>query len=213
VKFPVKWEDKRENTPFYEKIKDKVRPQVSLKLSLDKATKRVRIQIKKLNKAANRFSRRDEVLFAKTVRAFSKHDTIRAKVYANELAEIRKTEKTILSTKLALEQISLRLDTVSEFGDVVSTLAPTVTVLQNIGRGMAKTMPETGKELGQIENLLNDMIADSNQSTNMGLNFEPPNEEAKKIISEARNVAEQNIKQQLPEIPTDTLTAKKKILV
>jgi division protein CdvB (Snf7/Vps24/ESCRT-III family) len=108
---------------------------------------------------------------------------------------------------------SLRLSTVSEFGDVVSTLAPTVTVLQNIGRGMSKTMPEAGKELGQIGNLLNDMISDSNQGTTIELDFEAPNEEAKKIISEAANVAEQNIKQQLPEIPTDTPTVKKKVPV
>jgi division protein CdvB (Snf7/Vps24/ESCRT-III family) len=212
VKFPVKW--KEEKTPFYERINDKVRPQASsLKLRLDKTTKCVRVQIKKLNKAANRLSERDQILFTKTVRAYSKHDTVRAKVYANELAEIRKTEKTILSTTLALEQISLRLNTVSEFGDVVSTLAPTITVLQNIGRGMAKTMPKAGKELRQIGNLLNEIITDSNQSTNMSLDFEAPNEEAKKIISEAANVAEQNIKQQLPEIPTDTTTAKKKVLV
>jgi division protein CdvB (Snf7/Vps24/ESCRT-III family) len=212
VKFPVKWEEKEGKIPLYEKIKDKVRPQASLKLRLEKTTKRVRIQIKKLNNAANRLSERDKSLFAKTVKAHSKHETVRAKVYANELAEIRKTEESILSTILALEQISLRLSTVSEFGDVVTILTPTVTVLQNIGRGMANTLPEAGKELGQIGNLLNDIITDSNQGTDMSIDFEAPNEEAKKILNEAANVAEQDIKQRLPEIPTGISTAKKKVL-
>lgn len=211
MKFAGKWEDE-EKLPLHEKIKDKVRPPGSLKPRLDKANKRMQIQIQKLNKAAKHFSERDESLFAKTVKAYSKHDLVRAKVYANELAEIRKTKKQIMDTKLALEQISLRLGTVSEFGDVVSMLSPTVSLLQNIGKGVANTLPEAGKELGQIGNLLNGIIADSNQGTGMGIDFEAPNDEAKKILSEAANVAEQKIKQQLPEIPTDIPTVRKKVL-
>jgi len=211
VKFAGKWENE-EKIPLHEKIKDKVRPPGSLKPRLDKANKRMQIQIQKLNKAAKHFSERDKSLFTKTVKAYSKHDLVRAKVYANELAEIRKTKKQIMDTKLALEQISLRLGTVSEFGDVVSMLSPTVSVLQNIGKGLVNTLPEAGKELGQIGNLLNGIIAESNQGTGLDIDFEAPNDEAKNILSEAAKVAEQNIKQQLPEIPTDIPTVRKKVL-
>jgi division protein CdvB (Snf7/Vps24/ESCRT-III family) len=211
VKFAGKWEDE-EKLPLHEKIKDKIRSPGSLKPRLNKANKRMQIQIRKLNNAANHFSERDKSLFAKTVKAYSKHDLVRAQVYANELAEIRKSEKQIMATKLALEQISLRLGTVSEFGDVVSMLSPTVSVLQNIGKGLAKTLPEAGKELGQIGNLLNGIIADSNQGTGMDIDFEAPNDEAKNILSEAAKVAEENIKQQLPEIPADIPKVRKKVL-
>jgi division protein CdvB (Snf7/Vps24/ESCRT-III family) len=211
VKFTGNWKEK-EKTSFRKQIKDKVRPPGSLKPRLDKANKRVQIQIRKLNRAANRFSKRDKSLFAKTVKAYSKHDLVRAKVYANELAEIRKTEQTILNTRLALEQISLRLGTVSDFGDVVTMLSPTVSVLQNIGKGLTNTMPEAGKELGQIGDLLNGIIAESNQSTGIDIDFKAPNDEAQKILSEAANAAEQNIKQRLPEIPTDIPTSREKIL-
>jgi len=211
VKFAGKWENE-EKIPLHEKIKDKVRPPGSLKPRLDKANKRMQIQIQKLNKAAKHFSERDKSLFTKTVKAYSKHDLVRAKVYANELSEIRKTKKQIMDTKLALEQISLRLGTVSEFGDVVSMLSPTVSVLQNIGKGLVNTLPEAGKELGQIGNLLNGIIAESNQGTGLDIDFEAPNDEAKNILSEAAKVAEQNIKQQLPEIPTDIPTVRKKVL-
>lgn len=211
MKFAGKWENE-EKIPLHEKIKDKVRPPGSLKPRLDKANKRMQIQIQKLNKAAKHFSERDKSLFTKTVKAYSKHDLVRAKVYANELAEIRKTKKQIMDTKLALEQISLRLGTVSEFGDVVSMLSPTVSVLQNIGKGLVNTLPEAGKELGQIGNLLNGIIAESNQGTGLDIDFEAPNDEAKNILSEAAKVAEQNIKQQLPEIPTDIPTVRKKVL-
>jgi division protein CdvB (Snf7/Vps24/ESCRT-III family) len=211
VKFAGNWKE-TEKTPFHKQIKNKIRSQGSLKERLDKTNKRVKIQIRKLTSATNRFSKRDKSLFKKTVKAFSKHDLVRAKVYANELAEIRKTEKSILNTRLALEQISLRLGTISDFGDVVTMLSPTVSVLQNIGKGLTNTMPEAGKELGQIGDLLNGIIADSHQGTEIDIDFETPNDEAKKILSEAANAVEQNIRQQLPDIPTDIPTPKEKVL-
>jgi division protein CdvB (Snf7/Vps24/ESCRT-III family) len=211
VNFAGKWEDE-EKIPLHEKIKEKVRSPGSLKPRLDKANKRMQVQIRKLNKAAKRFSERDKSLFAKTVEAYSKHDIIRAKVYANELAEIRKSKKQIIGTRLALEQISLRLSTVSEFGDVINILSPTVDVLQNIGRGLSKTLPEAGKDLGQIGDLLNGIIADSTQGAGLEIDFEAPNYDAKNILSQAAEVAEQNIKQKLPETPTDMPEVKKKVL-
>ncbi|MGD2066049.1 MAG: Snf7 family protein [Candidatus Bathyarchaeota archaeon] len=211
MNFAGKWENE-EKIPLHERVKKKVRPSSSLKPRLDNANKRMQIQIRKLNTAAKRFSERDKGLFAKIVEAYSKHDLIRAKVYANELAEIRKGKKQIMGTRLALEQISLRLSTVSEFGDVVNILSPTVNVLQNIGNGLSKTLPEAGKELGQIGDLLNGIIADSSQGDGIDIDFEVPNDEAKSILNEAAKVAEQNIEQKLPETPTDMPEVKKKIL-
>jgi len=211
VNFTGNWKD-REKLPLHKMVKDKIRPAGSLKPHLDRANKRMRLQIKKLDKVANQFTKRDTSLFAKTVKAYSKHDLVRARVYANELAEIRKSKKQIIDTKLALEQISLRLGTVSEFGDVVSVLSPTVSVLKNIGKGIVNTMPEAEKELGHLGNLLNGIIAESNQGTGMGITFEAPNDAAKTILNEAAKVAEENIKPHLPEMPVGVPAVKKKVL-
>jgi len=209
--FAGKWKEKEE-TPFYKKIKERVRSPSPLKPRLDYTIKRMEIQIRKLDKASNRFSERDKSLFARTVKAYSKHDLIRAKVYANELAEIRKTEKMIIHTKLALEQIALRLSTVSEFGDVVSTLAPTVSVLRSVKTGIAGTLPDAERGLGQIGDLLNEIIADAGQGTGINIDFEAANEDAQKILDEAASVAEQKIKQELPEIPANVPTVREKVL-
>jgi division protein CdvB (Snf7/Vps24/ESCRT-III family) len=211
MKFAEKWKDE-ENIPLHNKIKEKIRPPGSLKPHLESANKRMQIQIRKLKKADNHCSERDKSLFAKTVKAYSEHDTLRAKVYANELSEIRKTKKHINDTKLALEQISLRLGTVSEFGDVVGMLSPTVSILQNIGKGISKSLPDTGKELGQIGDLINGIIMESNQSTGIDLAFDTTNDAAQSILDEAAEVAEQNVKQQLPETPVDKPIIKEKFL-
>lgn len=211
MKFNEKWKQE-EKTSLHDKIKEKVSPKAPLKTRLDQATKRMEIQIKKLDKAERVFSNRDKSLFAKTVKAYSNHDMMRANVYANELVELRKTKKQISNTKLALEQISLRLGTVSEFGDVVNLLSPTADVLQNIGKGISTALPEAGKELGSIGNLLSDIMSETHQSGGMDLDFNAPNDAAQSILDEAAQIAEETIAQKLPEIPTDIPVMNEKVL-
>ena len=106
-----------------------------------------------------------------------------------------------MHARLALEQIVLRLRTVSELGDVVSTLAPAVGVLRGIRSGMASIFPEAEKELGQIGTLLSGIIIDAGQSTGLSINFDAANEDAEKILNEAATVAEERIKEKFPELP------------
>ena len=57
------------------------------------------------------------------------YDRNRAALYANELAEVRKALRSINQAKLAIEQISLRIGTVKDIGDIVVTLAPAMSVI------------------------------------------------------------------------------------
>ena len=199
-KFAKKWEV-RDTTPLTAKVKEAVRPPGPLKPRLDFAVRGIELQIQRLDKATDRFSERDKSIFARIVEAYSKHDMPRANVFANELAEIRKMEKMIMHARLALEQIVLRLKTVSELGDVVATLAPAVSVLRSVRNGMSTVFPEAERELGQIGNLLSGIIIDAGQSTGLTINFENANEDAQKILNEAATVAEQKIKDKFPELP------------
>jgi len=200
-KFAKRWEERQDQTPITSKIKEAVRPQGPLKPRLDFAVRRIELQVQRLDKASERFSERDKSIFARIVDAYSKHDMPRANVFANELAEIRKMEKMIMHARLALEQIVLRLRTVSELGDVVTTLTPAVSVLRSVRTGMSSIFPEAERELGQIGNLLNGIIIDAGQSTGLTINFESANEDAQKILTEAATVAEQRIKEKFPELP------------
>ncbi|MFQ6080717.1 MAG: Snf7 family protein [Candidatus Bathyarchaeia archaeon] len=200
-KFAKRWEERDVGTPFTTKVKEAVRPPGPLKPRLNFAIRRIDLQIQRLEQAGDRFSERDKSIFSRIVEAYTKHDMPRANVFANELAEIRKMEKMIMHARLALEQIVLRLKTVSELGDVVSTLAPAVGVLRGIRSGMANIFPEAEKELGQIGTLLSGIIIDAGQSTGLTINFEAANEDAQKILNEAATVAEKRIKEKFPELP------------
>jgi division protein CdvB (Snf7/Vps24/ESCRT-III family) len=200
-RFSKKWETKREEQPFTRRIQDAVKPPGPLKPRLDAAVRRIELQVNKLDQASEKFSVRDRTIFARIVDAYTKHDTARANVFANELAEIRKMEKLITNARLALEQIVLRLRTVSELGDVVSTLGPAVGVLRSVRTGLVSVFPEAENELGEIGNLLSGIMMEAGTETGMSLNFNAVNEDATKILTEASTVAEQRIKEKFPDLP------------
>jgi len=212
-KFAKRWESRPDQQPFTEKLKEAVRPPGPLKPRLDRAIRRIELQIQKLDRASERFSQRDKSLFAKIVEAYTQHDMARANILANELAEIRKMEKMIMHARLALEQIVLRLSTVSELGDVVTTLAPAVGVLRSVKNGMAMVFPEAERELGEIGNLLSGIILEAGQTTGSTINFEAANEDAQRILNEAATVAEQKIKEKFPELPAGVPTTAEKTSV
>jgi len=201
-RFSKKWETRREEQPFTNRIKEAVKPPGPLKPRLDFAVRRIELQVQKLDQATDRFGQRDKTIFARIVDAYTKHDTARANVFASELAEVRKMERLIINARLALEQIVLRLRTVSELGDVVSTLGPAVGVLRSVRTGLVSVFPEAENELGEIGNMLSGIMIEAGQGSGMTLNFDTVNEDAAKILTEASTVAEQRIKEKFPELPS-----------
>jgi division protein CdvB (Snf7/Vps24/ESCRT-III family) len=117
------------------------------------------------------------------------------------LAEVRKMEKLVMNARLALDQVVLRMKTVTEFGDLVSTLGPCISVLRSVNVGLCGVLPEAENELGDISNMLSGLMFDCGTSSGMSLNFNSVNEDASKILSEAAAVAEQKISANLPELP------------
>src|SRR4030067_3487237 len=100
-------------------------------------------------------------------------------------------ERLIINARLALEQIVLRLRTVSELGDVVSTLGPAVGVLRSVKAGLVSVFPEAENELGEIGNMLSGIMIEAGQGSGMTLKFDFANKGAHKIITTSARVAGQ----------------------
>lgn len=200
-RFAKKWETKRETSSFKTNLKDAIVPQAPLKSRMNHAMKRLELQIHKLDQSSDRFTQKDKSLFKKIVDAYEKHDTARANIYANELAEVRKMERLIMNSRLALDQVLLRLRTCTEFGDIVSTLGPAIGVLRSVSKGLVGVIPDAENEIGDISNMLSGLMFDCGASSGMSMNFDSVNEDASKILAEAAAVAEQKINAKLPELP------------
>ena len=128
---------KKEQPSISSKIRNIGKPSENVKDQIDLVIQRLDVQTKTLDAAVKRFENRDAAIFQCMVKAISARDKARANILAIELWEIRKVEKMLMQESLALESVSMRLNTVSEVGDLVAVLAPAASVLNNVRSGMS----------------------------------------------------------------------------
>lgn len=187
---------------FIEQIKDKISssPSPPMRQRIANARHRLTLQGTKLDSNVSRLTQRDRKMFDKCVKARMGKDTSRATMYANECAEIRKVTKIVIRSQLALEQVSLRLETVEDLGNILVSMAPVVGVLRETKGSLTGVLPEVASELGHVNDLLSDTVMSAGGLSTQEINVEAT-EEAKKIIQEANAIAEQRIKEHFPELP------------
>jgi len=199
--FTKKWEQKKDENSLLNSLNQTIKPQQPLKPRLDIATRKLDAQIQRLDQTSDRFTQKDKALFTKLVDSYQQHDMAHANIYATELAEIRKMSKIIMNARLALDQINLRIKTVTELGDVVSMLGPCIGVLRSVNSGMGGILPAAENELSEIGDMLSGVMLEAGQGSGMSLNFNSVSEDASKILSEAAIVAEQKINANFPDLP------------
>jgi len=145
---------------------------------------------------------RDQALYGKCVLAAQGKNTQLASMYANECAELRKMAKVVLHSELALEQVTLRLETIHEFGDLAYTMQPVANVVRTLKSQLEGVMPEVSLELSEVNETLEGLAVEVGETTETGFAIDASSEESQKILQEANIVAEQKMKERFPELPT-----------
>jgi division protein CdvB (Snf7/Vps24/ESCRT-III family) len=187
------------------KFMDNIKSPVPLKPKIEDAQKKLQLQISKLDGISNKMHEKDHLIFKRIVYAMQNHDSQYAKVLSNELSQIRKMNKMVSSAKLAMEQIQLRLNTITELGDVVVTLSPAMSVIKGIQGGLSSMMPEADQSFGQISDLLSSIMNDSSQLPNTEISGTGMiSEDSMKILEEASMVVEQSMKDKFPDLPSQS---------
>jgi len=204
--FVERWKKREEQQTIVSKVKNVVKPQENLKQQIMLVIQRIDAQTRSLDNAIQRFQNRDADIFSRVVKAYGERDGARANILATELAEIRKIEMMLTHASLAMQSVSMRLNTVSEVGDIVSVLSPAKTVINSVRSGMCGILPEASTELGNIGNLLNDIVGTTCQTTDVPLDAPRVEPEAEAILKEAMVATERKLKQQLPEVATANST-------
>ncbi|HXW36472.1 MAG TPA: Snf7 family protein [Nitrososphaerales archaeon] len=177
-----------------------------LKVQIEAANRQIKLLISQLDNSVQRIKQRDETIFRHVVSSLAKHDNEHAMVYANELSEIRKMGKMVTQAQLAMEQISLRLGTITDLGEIASTLAPAVTVIRSMKDSLSFALPEADREIGEISGLLSSILVDAGTTGGISMNFEAANEEAVRVLEEASEVAEERMREDFPAIPAGVQT-------
>ena len=183
----------------------KVRPDAPLKNRLDGARKKLQLQITRLSEIDNKLKQKNDLIFEKIVSSKKSNNETYAKVYANELAEIRKHQNMISNAKLSMEQIQIRLNTVSELGDVVVTLSPCMSLIKGLSSSLGGMMPTVSESMQDLSTMLGDIVTGSSITHDGTLGqIETNNSDAMSILEEAQLIVEGQTRQTMPEPPSTT---------
>ncbi|MEW6043512.1 MAG: hypothetical protein AB1608_04565 [Thermoproteota archaeon] len=197
-----KWSDVGRSDNLSQKILDKVRPDVPLKNKIDVAQKNLQLQIVKLDSIAAKIKQKNDYIFSKIVSAQKSNNHLHAKAYATELLEIRKMHNMVTGAKLALEQIQLRLNTVSELGDIVVTLSPCMSVINGLSNSLRGIMPEATSSMQNLSQILGDVLNGSSMNSTDVITTHATNSDTLAILEEAAAVIEGQTRASIPEPPS-----------
>ncbi len=185
-----------------QKVLNKVKPEEPIKNKIDLAQKQLDFQISKLEVINEKLKKKHDIIFERIVNAQRNNKDGYAKAYAGELAQIRKMKNMVGGAKLSMEQISLRLSTVSELGDVVVTLSPCMSIIRGLAPSLREIMPDANASMQELSQTLGDVMSGS--SLNMGDTVSvgtEANADTLAILEEAHSVIAGQAKSTIPEVP------------
>ena len=199
------WQGIKNGMNLSQKFLDKIKPEYALKNKINGAEKQMESQMLRLDQAHNKLKRNHDNIFKKIVEAQQTHDESKARTYAIELVEIKKIKNKISEAKLAMEQIKLRLGTVSELGDIVVTLSPCMSLIKGLAPSISGLMPEMHSSMQDLTNMFGDLLTDSSISSETMVPTYQGNTETNAILQEAHDVLEGRVKTAIPEPPSTSL--------
>jgi len=194
--------DKVVGESISQRVMNKVKPEEPIKNKIDFAQKKLEFQISKLEVINEKLQKKHDMIFEKIVNAQRNNNNGYAHAYAGELTQVRKMRNMVSGAKLSMEQIKLRLDTVSELGDVVVTLSPCMAIIRGLAPSLKGIMPEANASMQDLSQILGDVISDSSitMGDSMSINADT-NADTLAILEEAHSVIAGQTKSSIPEIP------------
>jgi division protein CdvB (Snf7/Vps24/ESCRT-III family) len=188
-----------------DKLKETLATQGPLKPRLETASNKLQLQISKLDAIVTKLNERDASLFRRVVDAVQRHDTDTTRVLSNELAEVRKVSRTLGQAKMAFEQVSMRLSTIHDMGDIMVALGPAITSIKSLKSGLGRFVPGADSEINTMQTLLNGIMTDSLQGSGSGIEINTGSgSDIDQIMMEASAVAEQKMNDKFPSIPASS---------
>lgn len=195
---------KNGNEGLSQKIFGRVIPDTPIKNKIENAQKKLELQIMKLADISAKLQKKNDHIFEKIVNAQKSNNHAYAKAYAIELQEIRKMTNMVSSAKLSMEQINIRLNTVSELGDVIVTLSPCMSVIKGLGVSLGGIMPQANSSMQDLSKILGEVLSGSTiQQQDTTLSTREGSADTIAILEEAQAVIEGQTKENIPDIPTN----------
>lgn len=194
--------NKTDGISISQKVMGRVKPDEPLKNKIDLAQKKLQFQISKLEVINEKLQKKHDVIFEKIVNAQRNNKPSYAQAYAGELTQVRKMKNMVSGAKLSMEQVKLRLDTVSELGDVVVTLSPCMSIIKGLSPSLSGIMPEANASIQDLSQILGDVMSGSSVGIGDSMSMVPEtNADTLAILEEAHSVIAGQTKSSIPDVP------------
>ncbi len=145
-------------------------------------------------------------LIERAIKTLLSGGRVKALIYLNEAAEVKKIVKKLGVSEKALEQVKLRLETLESVTDVPQVLGEISGVLLATRDYIKDVMPNIALSLDSLVSEAKRVIS---ETTDVGIGEEEGvyiTEDAKKLLKEIENAVEESVSKQLPEIPMSLVT-------
>lgn len=161
---------------------------------------RLKAALGRINNYLEKLSERDRELFERIVESLMRKDELRARMYAKEVAEIRKMSKQLITVQYALEHAALKLETFVIYGGAVNEVVPVLGVMKEALNVLKSVAPDIWIDLQYATKELEAAFGEG--LVEMGIDLSVSmDSEAKKILEEAKVVAEQKVRERFAELP------------
>jgi len=158
---------------------------------------------KELENLKVRLAERRQRLFDMTVKAIQEKDRPKAGVFANEHTEMIKVIKVVTTSELALTQVMLRMQSITEIGDAMVHMNQAFKTMRDVSRTMQDFGPALETASQDISNTLTETMARMGQIAPT-MSFDITTQNSEDLVEEARRYAEeqaQKMKDDLMLVP------------
>jgi division protein CdvB (Snf7/Vps24/ESCRT-III family) len=190
--FFTNWTKKKDHLDYTKKkLEEPTKPRI------ESVINKTELQISKLDAKIAKMKGREEDVFSKIVDAVKTRNTTYAKILSNELAQLRKNQRILNQARMALEQVSMRISTIHDLGEIMEILKPAMSPVNGLKSDFQRLVPSTDTELNYMQMLTNSILSDSKQNNeidiiNMNIGGSSENNDTDQIMKEASAALEEH---------------------
>ncbi|MCL5788774.1 MAG: hypothetical protein M1357_03095 [Candidatus Marsarchaeota archaeon] len=137
------------------------RSEEPLKVQLTEAASALRSITSSVDMAIAKMSNRSKELLASAAESYARGEMERARMYANEVALVRNLGQKLSKSRLALEVIEVRIETLMESGNIAAALHPAIEAIRSVKDDIGPVIPQAEEQLSTVGNILGDILASS----------------------------------------------------
>ena len=192
--FFTNWTKKKDYIDYTNK---ELKESLPLKPRIENVMNKTQLQISKLDAKIAKMKGREQEIFNKVIDAVKTRNTIYAKSLSNELLQMRKSQRTLNQARMALEQVSMRISTIHDLGEIMEILEPAMSPVKGLKSDFERLVPSTDMELNYMQMLTNSILSDSMQNNeidviDMNIVGSSKNKDTDHIMNEASAVLEEH---------------------